>query len=145
MLVDCITGLPISEITTTADVADNTVVEDILSQTNDFLSIDECTFIADKSYDVKAVYNLVKNVYHGECTLFFVTSLLFLCFFLRMILNMLFCSYLTLKFKSALIIVIIYILKFYKFNIFSAFFVNKRYLKSSVNESMVQIFSIHFF
>ncbi len=69
MLVDCITGLPISEITTTADVADSTVVKDILSQTNDFLSIDECTFIADKGYDVKAVYNLVKDVYHGECVI----------------------------------------------------------------------------
>lgn len=67
VLVDCITGLPIFEITTTADVADSTVVKDILSQTNDFLSIDECTFIADKGYDVKAVYNLVKDVYHGEC------------------------------------------------------------------------------
>lgn len=67
VLVDCITGLPISEITTTADVADSTVVKDILSQTNSYISIDECTFIADKGYDVKAVYNLVKDVYHGEC------------------------------------------------------------------------------
>ncbi len=69
MLVDCITGLPISEITTTVDVADSTVVKNILSQTNNFLSIDECTFIADKGYDVKAVYNLVKDVYHGECAI----------------------------------------------------------------------------
>ena len=67
VLVDCITGLPISEITTTADVADSKVVEDILNQTNKFISIDECTFIADKGYDVKAVYNLVKDVYHGDC------------------------------------------------------------------------------
>lgn len=67
VLVDCITGLPISEITTTADVADSTVVEDILIQTNNFLSIEECYFIADKTYDVKAVYNLVKDVYHGDC------------------------------------------------------------------------------
>ncbi len=69
MLVDCITGLPISEITTTADVADSTVVKDILSQTNNFISIDECTFIADKGYDVKVVYNLVKDVYNGECAI----------------------------------------------------------------------------
>lgn len=67
VLVDCITGLPISEITTTADVADSKVVEDILNQTNKFISIDECTFIADKGNDVKAVYNLVKDVYHGDC------------------------------------------------------------------------------
>ena len=67
ILVDCITGLPIFEMTTTADVADSTVVLDILSQTNDFLSIEECTFFADKGYDVKAIYNAVKDIYHGEC------------------------------------------------------------------------------
>ena len=69
MLVDCVTGLPICEITTTADVADSTVVPDILSQTNSFLSVEECTFIADKAYDVKAIYNLVKDVYHGDCVI----------------------------------------------------------------------------
>ena len=53
--------------TTTADVADSTVVLDILSQTNDFLSIEECTFFADKGYDLKAIYNAVKDIYHGEC------------------------------------------------------------------------------
>lgn len=67
ILVDCITGLPIYELTTTADVADSTVTLDILSQTNFFLSVDECTFLADKGYDVKAVYNTVKELYHGEC------------------------------------------------------------------------------
>lgn len=67
ILVDCITGLPIYELTTTADVADSTVTLDILSQTHSFLSVDECTFLADKGYDVKAVYNTVKELYHGEC------------------------------------------------------------------------------
>lgn len=67
ILVDCITGLPIYELTTTADVADSTVTLDILSQTNSFLSVDECTFLTDKGYDVKAVYNTVKELYHGEC------------------------------------------------------------------------------
>lgn len=67
ILVDCITGLPIYELTTTADVANSTVTLDILSQTNSFLSVDECTFLADKGYDVKAVYNTVKELYHGEC------------------------------------------------------------------------------
>ncbi len=67
ILVDCITGLPIFELTTTADVADSTVALDILSQTNSFLPINECTFIADKGYDVKAIYNTVKTVYCGEC------------------------------------------------------------------------------
>lgn len=67
ILVDCITGLPIFEMTTTADVSDSAVTLDILSQTNSFISIDECTFLADKGYDVKAIYNAVKELYHGEC------------------------------------------------------------------------------
>ena len=66
VLVDCITGLPIFELTTSADVADSTVALDILSQTNCFISIEECTFLADKGYDVKAIYNAVKELYHGE-------------------------------------------------------------------------------
>ena len=65
--VDCITGLPIFEMTTTANVSDSTVALDILSQTNSFLSVDECTFLADKGYDVKAIYNTVKELYHDDC------------------------------------------------------------------------------
>ena len=67
MLCDCITGLPIYETTTTADVADPAVALGILEKTNSFLSIKECSFIGDKGYDVKAIYNTVKNVYEGEC------------------------------------------------------------------------------
>ena len=63
------TGLPIFEITTTANVSDSTVTLDILNQTNSFISIDECTFLADKGYDVKAIYNTVKELYHGECVI----------------------------------------------------------------------------
>lgn len=69
ILVDCITGLPIFEMTTTADVADSTVALDILSQTNEFISIEECAFLADKAYDVKSIYNTVKDIYHGECVI----------------------------------------------------------------------------
>ena len=69
VLVDCITGLPIFELTTTANVSDSTVALDILSQTNSFLSINECTFIADKAYDVKDIYNTVKDVYNGDCAI----------------------------------------------------------------------------
>lgn len=69
VLVDCITGLPIFELTTTADVADSTVAIDILSQTNSFLPVNECTFIADKAYDVKAIYNTVKDIYEGDCVI----------------------------------------------------------------------------
>ena len=69
VLVDCITGLPIFELTTTADVSDSTVALDILSQTNSFLPVNECTFIADKAYDVKAIYNTVKDIYEGDCVI----------------------------------------------------------------------------
>ncbi len=69
VLVDCITGLPILEKTTTADVADSTVALEILSQTNNYISLEECTFLADKGYDVKAIYNTVKEQYHGECVI----------------------------------------------------------------------------
>jgi IS5 family transposase len=69
VLVDCITGLPIYELTTTANVADSTVALDILSQTNSFLSVQECTFLADKGYDVKAIYNAVRDTYQGECVI----------------------------------------------------------------------------
>ena len=55
--------------TTTADVSDCTVTLDILSQTNHFIFIDKRTFLADKGYDVKAVYNTVKELYHGECVI----------------------------------------------------------------------------
>lgn len=69
MLVDCITGLPLCELTTTADVADSAVALDILKRTNGYLSVEECTFIGDKSYDVKAIYNTVRELYHGECVI----------------------------------------------------------------------------
>jgi len=67
VLVDCITGLPIYELTTTADVADSTVALDILKRTDRFLSVRECSFIGDKAFDVKEIYNSVKTLYDGEC------------------------------------------------------------------------------
>lgn len=67
VLVDCISGLPIYEITTTAEVADSTVSLDILAETHRFLSVTECTFLADKGYDIKSIYNQVKQLYNGEC------------------------------------------------------------------------------
>ena len=67
VLVDCISGLPIYEITTTADDHDSAVALDILANTHSFLTITECTFLADKGYDVKNIYNQVKELYEGEC------------------------------------------------------------------------------
>lgn len=69
ILVDCITGLPICEMTTGADVNDGTVALDVLEKTNSFISIKECTFIADKAYDIKSIYNTVKKDYSGECVI----------------------------------------------------------------------------
>jgi len=67
VLSDCITGLPIFELTTTADVGDSTVALDILNRTNAFLPIDECSFIADKGYDSNKIYDAIRDVYHGDC------------------------------------------------------------------------------
>ncbi|MCM1416376.1 MAG: transposase [bacterium] len=67
VLVDCISGLPLYETTTTAQVHDSAVALDILADTHAFLPITECTFLADKGYDVKNIYNRVKELYCGEC------------------------------------------------------------------------------
>ena len=69
VLVDCISGLPLYEMTTPANIADSTVALDVLSRTDSFLPLRECTFIGDKGYDVKAIYNTVKTVYHGDCVI----------------------------------------------------------------------------
>ena len=61
-LVDCISGLPIYELTTTAEVTDSTVALDILAKSHDFLPVSECTFLADKGYDVKNIYNQVREL-----------------------------------------------------------------------------------
>ncbi len=69
VVVDCISGLPIFEITTGANVYDSTVAVDILEKSNAVIPIHECTFIADKAYDVKEIYNTVKDVYDGDCVI----------------------------------------------------------------------------
>ena len=69
ILVDCISGLPIYELTTTADIGDSTVVETVLEGANGVIPIDECTFIGDKGYDAKHVYNTVRDTYNGEAVI----------------------------------------------------------------------------
>ncbi len=64
--VDCITGLPLCELITTAEVAAHVVVIDLLEDTNDVIPAKECTLIADKGYDTKKIYNTAKNVYDGN-------------------------------------------------------------------------------
>ena len=50
-------------------MVDSTVVEEILAATNSTLPLQECTFLGDKGYDVKAVYDLVKDIYNGEAVI----------------------------------------------------------------------------
>ena len=69
VIADCISGLPIFEMTTAANVHDSTVAVEILKQTNEVISIQDCTFIADKAYDCKEIYNTVKEVYGGDCVI----------------------------------------------------------------------------
>lgn len=61
--MDGISGLFLYEFTTTADVHDSSVALDILADTHSFLSVTECTFLADKGYDVKNIYHQVHSLY----------------------------------------------------------------------------------
>ena len=65
----CISGLPLFELTTLANTTDASVVPDILRPANAVLSLRECTFLGDKGYDVKTVYNLMKDAYEGEAVI----------------------------------------------------------------------------
>lgn len=66
VLVDCISGLPLYELTTPGNIADSSVAAEILAEADRVISLKECTFLADKGYDVKSIYNTVKTVYEGE-------------------------------------------------------------------------------
>ena len=66
VLVDCISGLPLYELTTPANIMDSTVAVDILAAANQIIPLQGCSFLADKGYNVKSIYNTVKSVYDGE-------------------------------------------------------------------------------
>ena len=66
VLVDCISGLPLYELTTPGNIADSSVAAEILAAADQTISLKECTFLADKGYDVKSIYNTVKAVYESE-------------------------------------------------------------------------------
>ena len=66
MLVDCISGLPLCELTTPGNIADSAVAAEILAAADQTISLKECAFLADKGYDAKSIYNIVKSVYEGE-------------------------------------------------------------------------------
>ena len=61
VLVDCISGLPLYELTTPGNVVDPAVAAEILAEADRVISLKECTFLADKGYDVKSIYNTVKR------------------------------------------------------------------------------------
>ena len=69
VLVDCISGLPLYELTTPANTTDASVVPDIFRSADAVLPLRECTFLSDKGYDVKNVYSLVKDAYEGEAVI----------------------------------------------------------------------------
>ena len=48
MLVDCISGLPLYELTTPGNIADSAVAAEILAAADQTISLKECTFLADK-------------------------------------------------------------------------------------------------
>ena len=66
VLVDCISGLPLYELTTPGNIADSSVAAEILAAADQTISLKECAFLADKGYDAKSIYNTVKTVYDGE-------------------------------------------------------------------------------
>ena len=66
VLVDCISGLPLYELTTPGNIADSAVAAEILAAADQTISLKECAFLADKGYDVKIIYTTVKAVYEGE-------------------------------------------------------------------------------
>lgn len=69
VLVDCISGLPLYELTTPANIYDSLVAKDVLAAANQTISLEECTFLGDKAYDAKEIYNTVKDVYHGDAAI----------------------------------------------------------------------------
>lgn len=64
--MDCISGLPLYELTTPANTPDSNVAAEILANANQTISLQNCSFIADKGYDARSIYNTVKDVYDGE-------------------------------------------------------------------------------
>ena len=61
VLVDCISGLPLYELTTPGNIADSSVAAEILAAADQTVSLKECTFLADKGYDVKKHLQYRKN------------------------------------------------------------------------------------
>ena len=66
VLTDAISGLPIAEKTTTANVSESSIVIDFLKETNKWFSLKETYFIGDKAYDTKGIYNYIRYDLKGH-------------------------------------------------------------------------------
>lgn len=65
VICDAISGLPIDEFTTSADITEIATLEDILSITNQWFSLKGSYIIADKGYDSKDNYDFIRNNLKG--------------------------------------------------------------------------------
>lgn len=60
--MDCISGLPLYELTTPANTPDSNVAAEILASANQTISLQNCSFIADKGYDARSIYNIITEI-----------------------------------------------------------------------------------
>lgn len=67
--MDCISGLPLYEKATPANMPDASVVPNILQSANAVLPFRECTFLGDKGYNEQSIYDLAKEVSYGEAVI----------------------------------------------------------------------------
>ncbi len=67
IIIDSLSGLPIAEVTTPANIPDFDAAIPLLSETNNWFNLEGVNFIADKGYDVKKVYSFVRDTLHGHC------------------------------------------------------------------------------
>lgn len=65
VLCDAISGLPIDEMTTTAEKADISMQIPFLTETSKWFSLHGTYFIADKGFDSRNNHNFIKNELHG--------------------------------------------------------------------------------
>lgn len=65
VICDAISGLPISEFTTTADVNEISNLTEILTTTNEWFSLKGSYIIADKGYDSKQNHDFIRNTLKG--------------------------------------------------------------------------------
>jgi transposase len=66
VLTDAISGLPIAEMTTTADIPELSITVDFLRETDQWFSLKETYFIADKGFDTKDIHNFVFKDLNGH-------------------------------------------------------------------------------